>query len=148
MVVFQGNIAGKSEVSDLLNVVSLEGQISIEHEVEDDPQTESINLIVVLLHLVDLRSDKPWSPCVFFVLRQFFQLVFVDPKAKVNDFDSFDDLFPLAHDDLVKIRSTMIFSGLRSLWMMPISLRYKMASVSCLKMTEASYSSRNDFFLV
>lgn len=123
VVVTQTDIADEGHLLDFLDVVGLEGEVAVDHEVEDDAQAEGVDLVVVLLHLVHLRGDETWCPCVLLPVSQVLQLVLVDTEPKIDQFHPLHHLLVLSHYDLRKDMSTMTFSGLRSRWMIPDSLR-------------------------
>ena len=64
MIVAQANIAVESHLLDFLDVVGLEREVAVEHKVENDAETERVDLVIVLFHLVHLRRDETWCPCV------------------------------------------------------------------------------------
>lgn len=84
MIVAKADIAAEGHLLDLLDVAGLEGEIPVEHEVEDDAQTECIDLVIIFLHLVNFRRDEPWSTCVFLPITQIFQFVLVHSEPKID----------------------------------------------------------------
>lgn len=137
MVVAEADVAIESHILDLLDVVGLEGEVAVEHEVEDDAETEGVDLVVVLLHLVHLRRNETRCPCVLLPISQVLQLVLIHTEPKVDQFHPLHHLLVLSHYDLSKDMGTITFSGLRSRWMIPDSLRYRMVSTSCRKIDAA-----------
>jgi hypothetical protein len=101
----------------------LEGQVAVEHEVEYDAQTEGVDAFVVLPGFVDFWGDEAGGACELLPGRQVFQFVFEYAEAEVDEFDASDCLLVFGGDDLGGGGGTMTFSGLRSRWMMPDSLR-------------------------
>lgn len=100
MHVDQRVVAVFSHLLDLLQEVRLEGQLARQHEVQDDAQTEYVDLFVVSLLPVDFRGQEPRRSCEFFGKRQFIQFVLVDCEAEVNELDLLHALLLVVHDHL------------------------------------------------
>ena len=138
MMIFKDDITIQSQIFNLFIVAGLKRKIAVEHKVQDDSETKCINFLVIMFHLKYLWSNETRSSCKFLFLREILQLIFVNPKPKIYNLDLIYSFFILCHFNLHNNENTMIFSGLRSLWMIPISLlRQRIASVSCLKTSAA-----------
>lgn len=63
VVVDQRHCASFSQGLNLLEEGRVEGELSRQHEVQDDAQTEGVNFLVKLLLFVDLGGDEAGRPC-------------------------------------------------------------------------------------
>jgi hypothetical protein len=68
VVVIQHYVARNRLFLYLFEEVRLKWKMPIEHEIQNDAETESINLFVVLLLKVDLWRYESWCACIFFAL--------------------------------------------------------------------------------
>lgn len=67
---------------------TLEGQLSSQHIVHNDTDTEDIDTLVVFFLQQNLRSSVIRSPNIFFLSFEGLQGVFENGKSKIYDFDS------------------------------------------------------------
>ena len=78
----------------------MEGEVSREHEVEDDSEAKGVDLVVVVLRTVYFGSDEARSPRKLFLGGQILELVLEDSEPEVDQLHPVDYLLLLADLDL------------------------------------------------
>lgn len=70
--------------------MAVEGQNSRKKVIENNPQTEVVDVLVVILHLYHLGRDVSWGARVLLLLLHILESVLIDCEAEVYDLDPVD----------------------------------------------------------
>jgi len=92
VIVYHADRACLRQLFDLFQKLGVEWKVSRQHEVQDDAQTKGIYFVVIVLSIVNLWSNEPWSSSKFLFWSQILEFILKDSKTKIDQFDSMHNL--------------------------------------------------------
>ena len=92
------DLAGTSQLTDLVRIDGVEGESACQQEVHDNSQTKYVDGLGVVLAFVEFRGDKTWCPCIFLAAVEMFEVDLVGSQTEVNDLGDDDVSLGLYHD--------------------------------------------------